>query len=73
MGESHEATIQWVGAAPIAQLILAAAQRPHCESFSQDSEGQIHVSVVIHHSNLQQLRDIADALLIDFAEIEENN
>lgn len=73
MGESHEATIQWAGAAPMAQLILAAAERPHCESFSQEVDGETHVSVVILHYNLQQLRDIADALLIDFAEIEENN
>lgn len=29
------------------------------------------VSVTVQHSNLQELRDIVDALLIQFAEIEE--
>ena len=72
MVESHEATIQWSGTALIAQRILAAADRPHCEVFSQEEDGETLVSVVVQHTKLQELRDIVDALLVDLADIEES-
>lgn len=73
MVESHEATIQWSGTASIAQRILAAANRPHCEAFSQEEDEETLVSVVVRHSNLQDLRDIVDALLVDMSDIEESD
>jgi hypothetical protein len=72
MVESHEATIQWSGTALMAQRILAAADRPHCEAFSQEEDGETLVSVVVQHTKLQGLRDIVDALLVDLADIEES-
>jgi hypothetical protein len=56
----------------MAQRILAAADRPHCEAFSQEEDGETLVSVVVQHTKLQGLRDIVDALLVDLADIEES-
>ena len=73
MSESHEATIQWSGSVSLANQILEAAQRPYCETLSEEHEDGMHVSVIVQHADLQSLRDIVDALLINFAEIEEQN
>ena len=56
----------------VKQRILAAADRPHCEAFSQEEDGETLVSVVVQHTKLQELRDIVDALLVDLADIEES-
>ena len=72
MSELHEATIQWVGAAEIAPLFIEASQRSNCEVSSLEINGEIHLTVKVHHSNLKSLRDVVDALLIDFADIEES-
>ncbi|MDP6234214.1 MAG: hypothetical protein QF364_00040 [Candidatus Poseidoniaceae archaeon] len=71
MDEVHEATIQWRGNSRIAEQIIHASNQPHCEFFTQEENGEMFVSVTVQHSNLQELRDIVDALLIQFAEIEE--
>tara|TARA_B100000965_G_C19302992_1_gene630989 strand:+ start:96 stop:317 length:222 start_codon:yes stop_codon:yes gene_type:complete len=73
MGEVHEATIQWRGNARIAEQIIHASNQPHCEFFTQEENDETFVSVTVQHSNLQTLRDIVDALLIQFAEIEEGS
>jgi|TARA_B110000914_G_scaffold109462_1_gene95890 hypothetical protein len=72
MSELHEATIEWVGNAELAALFLAASQRSNCEGNSFEKNGEIHLTVKIQHTSLQSLRDIVDALLVDFAEIEES-
>tara|TARA_B110000305_G_scaffold226002_1_gene273166 strand:- start:2033 stop:2254 length:222 start_codon:yes stop_codon:yes gene_type:complete len=71
MSELHEATIEWSGDAELAPLFLAASQRSNCEASSFEKNGEVNITVKIQHSSLQSLRDIVDALLIDFAEIEE--
>ena len=73
MDEVHEATIQWSGASQLAEQIIQASNRPHCESLTQEESGEVFVSVTVQHSNLQELRDIVDELLIRFADIEEGN
>ena len=73
MDEVHEATIQWRGNPRIAEQIIHASNQPHCEYFTQEENGETFVSVTVQHSNLQELRDIVDALLIQFAEIEEGS
>ena len=72
MSELHEATIEWTGDAKLAPLFIAAAQRSNCEVSSLEKNGEVHLTVKIQHSSLQSLRDIVDALLIDFADIEEH-
>ena len=71
MSELHEATIEWSGDAELAPLFLAASQRSNCEASSLEKSGEIYLTVKIQHSSLQALRDLVDALLIDFADIEE--
>ncbi|MCP2504255.1 MAG: hypothetical protein NLN65_03050 [Candidatus Poseidoniaceae archaeon] len=71
MSELHEATIEWTGEAKLAPLFLAAAQHSECEVSSLEKNGEVHLTVKIQHSSLQSLRDIVDALLINFADIEE--
>tara|TARA_Y100000766_G_scaffold246825_1_gene227572 strand:+ start:345 stop:566 length:222 start_codon:yes stop_codon:yes gene_type:complete len=73
MDEVHEATIQWRGNARIVEQIIHASNQPHCEFFTQEENDETFVSVTVQHSNLQTLRDIVDALLIQFAEIEEGS
>ena len=71
MSELHEATIEWTGEAKLTPLFLVAAQQSNCEVSSLEKSGEVHLTVKIQHSSLQSLRDIVDALLIDFADIEE--
>jgi hypothetical protein len=71
MSELHEATIEWVGNSELAPLFLAASQRSNCVGNSFEKDGEIRLTVKIQHTSLQSLRDIVDALLIEFAEIEE--
>ena len=72
MSELHEVIIEWVGDARIAPLILAASKRSNCEVHSFEEGDGIRLTVKIQHTSLQSLRDIVDALLVDFAEIEES-
>ncbi len=71
MSELHEATIEWAGNAELAPLFIAAAQRSNCEVSSLEKNGEVHLTIKVQHSSLQSLRDIVDALLSDFADIEE--
>ena len=71
MSELHEATIEWVGNAELAPLFIEASQRSNCEVRSLEKNGEVHLTVKVQHSSLQSLRDTVDALLIDFADIEE--
>ena len=71
MGELHEATIQWVGEAGAASLFIAAAQAFECETNCVHEGEEATLTVKIQNDNLQDLRDSVDALLIQFAEIEE--
>ena len=71
MGELHEATIEWAGDANAASLFIAAAQAFDCETNCVRQEGEAKLTVKIQNVNLQDLRDCVDALLVQFAEIEE--
>tara|TARA_B100001758_G_scaffold171290_1_gene148205 strand:+ start:1430 stop:1651 length:222 start_codon:yes stop_codon:yes gene_type:complete len=71
MGELHEATIEWAGDADAASLFIAAAQAFDCETNCVQEGGGAKLTVKVQNVNLQDLRDCVDALLIQFAEIEE--
>lgn len=71
MGELHEATIEWTGDAGSASLFIAVAQAMDCETNCVNVNGEANLTVKIQNVNLQDLRDCVDALLIQFAEIEE--
>ncbi len=71
MGELHEATIEWSGNAGAASLFIAAAKAFDCVTNSVTANGETQLSVKMQSGNLQDLRDRIDALLIQFAEIEE--
>jgi len=73
MSELHEATIEWVGNAVLAPLFLAASQRPNCAVDSFEKDGEFHLTVKVQHTSLQSLRDIVDALLVEFADVEESH
>tara|TARA_B100000459_G_scaffold147291_1_gene116291 strand:- start:5412 stop:5633 length:222 start_codon:yes stop_codon:yes gene_type:complete len=72
MGELHEATIEWSGEPSAASLFIAAAQAFDCVADCDTVNGKAQLSVKIQSTNLQDLRNRVDALLIEFADIEEN-
>jgi hypothetical protein len=51
-------------------VYLAAASRPHCKAKLSESDGQAHLTVHVHHTSLQALRDIVDELMVTLADIE---
>tara|TARA_B110000444_G_scaffold181091_1_gene169866 strand:+ start:4703 stop:4924 length:222 start_codon:yes stop_codon:yes gene_type:complete len=73
MSELHEAAIEWTGQAELAPLFLEAAQRSKVETSLVYQGDEVHMTVKIQMENLQLLRDCIDALLIEFADIEEGN
>ena len=71
MGELHEATIEWSGNADAASLFIAAAEALDCETDCVTQGDVASITVKVQNVNLQDLRDSVDALLVQFAEIEE--
>lgn len=70
MAELHQATVEWSGDRTLATVFLAAASRPNCSAQITESDEQAHLTVVVEHESLQELRDIVDRLLVAFADIE---
>ena len=70
MVEGHQVTVEWSGDPSLGTVYLAAASRPHCKANLSESDGQAHLTVHVHHTSLQILRDIVDELMVTLADIE---
>ncbi|MDE0858408.1 MAG: hypothetical protein OSA38_07555 [Candidatus Poseidoniaceae archaeon] len=70
MVEGHLVTVEWSGDKALGTVYLAAASRPHCKATLSESDEKAHLMVQVHHTSLQELRNIVDELMIAFADIE---
>ena len=70
MVEAHHVTVEWSGDPALGVVYLAAASRPHCKAKLSEREGKAHLTVQVHHTSLQTLRDIVDELMVSLADIE---
>ncbi|MDG1538549.1 MAG: hypothetical protein P8Q40_01320 [Candidatus Poseidonia sp.] len=70
MAERHQMTLTWTGGLETAQR-LADLVGPHsCEINPVEGSESVVLTVVVVETDLQQLRDTVDALLVSFDTVE---
>ena len=70
MVEGHAVTVEWSGDPSLGTLFLAAASRPHCKATLKEHGGEASLTVQVHHTSLQELRNIVDELMVALADLE---
>jgi hypothetical protein len=70
MVEGHTVTVEWSGDPSLGTLFLAAASRPHCKATLKEHGGEANLTVQVHHTSLQELRNVVDELMIALADLE---
>lgn len=73
MTEAHTMTVRWAGDEVLANALVAAAREQGHEALVAEDERGVSLTVEVTDSDLQNLRDRVDALLVAFSALEEQH
>ena len=71
MSEQHRMKVRWSGERTVAEKLAEIAANHGCSPAIEDDGPQATLSVEVGSKDLQTLRDNVDALLVAFAQVEE--
>ena len=70
MAERHQMALTWTGDLETAHRLAELASPHSCEIKPVEGQGSVVLTVTVVENDLQQLRDIVDALLVSFDAVE---
>ncbi len=73
MAEQHRMEVRWSGANEVVTMLVEVAQRHGCETTVEQDGDNASLCASLIDTDLQTLRDRVDALLVDFADVEEHH
>ncbi|MDP6199173.1 MAG: hypothetical protein QF531_00235 [Candidatus Poseidonia sp.] len=73
MAELHQMKVRWSGASEVVAKLVEVAQRHGCKTNVEQDGDNASLCASLADTDLQVLRDRVDALLVDFADVEEHH